>query len=256
MLRRFGHVVALAMTLGLATGCGRGLTVNLTSTPPQASPGDAVNWTVSVRNDTDCATVGLPIPLPSPLPAQAGAFVIFFGATPGTTREDAAAVCQQFLSTPFGCSDLNCLAPILEEALGAESAERIVANMRAAAQAAQDGAQPPLPAGTCATLTNNSNGFVALCAFDPLDPDETDTAMYSDMIQGSGVTSLLAFALAPALGDDCRPGTEVNPDEWYLSGCFPLPAAAPAPALSPTALYVLVALLVGAGVLGLKRMRA
>lgn len=256
MPRRFGHVVALALTLGFAAGCGRGLTVNLTSTPSQAGPGDAVNWTVSVRNNTGCATVDVPIPLPSPLPAQAGAFVIFFGAAPGATREDGAAICQQFLNTPFGCSDLNCLAPILQEALGAESAERIVTGIRAAAQAAQDGSPSPLPAGTCTTLSNTSTVFVGLCAFDPLDPGEIDTAMYSDMVQGGGLTSLLAFALAPAVGDDCRPGTEVNTDQWILSGCLPVETAAPAPSLSPVALYALVAVLIGAGLFGMKRLRA
>ena len=254
--RPLGHVVALALTLGFAAGCGRGLTVNLTSTPQQASPGDVVNWTVSVRNNSRCATVDVPIPLPSPLPSQGGAFAIFFGAAPGATRADATAICQQFLNTPFGCSDMNCLAPILEEALGAESAERIMANMRAAAQAAQDGSPSPLPAGTCATISNTSSMFVGLCAFDPLDPGEIDTAMYSDMVQGSGVTSLLALALAPAEGDDCRPGTEVDPDQWILSGCFPVETAAPAPLLSPVALYALVVVLIGAGLFGMKKRRA
>jgi hypothetical protein len=230
-------------------GCGRGLGVNLTAIPDPADPGQSVQWTVSVRNDTACTTTttGLPPPLPG-----TGAFAIILGFIPGLDAFGPVEFCREFATTMTACTDEACLIAHVQEALGPQIANALQAQAQAAMQQPQ-----PLLAGTCATVVNDSSGFAAVCAFDPLNPGEKGTATYMDTAPdtGSRNAAQVAVAFAPAEGADCRPGTEITTGEWELAGCFPTPAARGAPALSPVATALAALLLLMVGVVGLRHMR-
>jgi hypothetical protein len=246
---------AVLLLLGiLGIGCGKGLTVNLVAVPNPADPGQSVQWNLSVRNDTACETTGEMTNFPPPFPNMAGAFALIVGFVP-QLDEDGGPVefCREFMTTMTACSDASCLAAHFEEAFGPAVANRL----RAQADAAIQQAHEAQPAGTCATLEDDSNGFVAVCAFDPLSPGETDTAMHMDTAPNTGSrnSGQVAIAFAPAEGTDCRPGTEVSEGLWILAGCFPAPQTQPAPTLSPVATAMGAILLLVVGFVGLRHVR-
>ena len=251
-MRTRNRSAALMLISLVGIGCGRGLGVDLTATPDPANPGQSVQWTVSVRDDTACATTAGNVNLPPPLPNVA--FALILGFIPALDGPGAAEFCREFATTMNACTDEACLVAHVQEALGPQVANAL----QARAQAAMQEPQPQL-AGTCATIFNDSSGFAAACTYDPLNPGETATAMHMDTAPdtGSRKAAQVALAFAPAEGEDCRPGTEVAPGEWFLAGCFPVPATRPAPALSPvvTALAALLLLIVGAVGLRLRHMR-
>lgn len=239
---------ALIVLLALSgIGC-KGLTVQLSAVPDPADPGESVKWTVSVRNDTQCPTVEEVTDLPAPLPDTAGAIAFIFGFLP--ELDDFGA--QEFCRLVMSCDDPSCILTRVEEAMGPD----VAANLRVQANAATT-AEPGIAPGTCEDFGSTSGGVIALCAFDAIDPGETATAMYTANAPDSGSRNAaqVAIALAPALGDDCRPGTEVGDDEWILGGCFPLATSTSAPALSPIATGIAAGVLLIAGMTGLYRRR-
>jgi hypothetical protein len=238
---------ALIVLLALSgIGC-KGLTVQLSAVPDPADPGDSVKWTVSVRNDTQCPTVEEVTDLPAPLPDTAGAIAFIFGFVPELDQFGPAEFCRVVMS----CDDPSCILTRVEEAMG----PAVAANLRAQANAAT--AAPGIAPGTCEDFASSSDGVFALCAFDALDPGETATAMYTANAPDSGSRNAaqVAIAFAPAVGDDCRPGTQVGDDEWILGGCFPLATSTSAPALSPTATGIAAGILLIAGMTGIYRRR-
>jgi hypothetical protein len=248
------RIMLLLTCATFGIGCGKGLTVDLSATPDPANPGQSVTWTVSVRNDTACETTGESIDLPDPLPDNAGAFAIFVGFNQLLEDYPPERLCREFMTTMTACEDEACLQAHFAAAFGTQLAESLSAQAHAAMQAAHE----PQEAGTCITLNNDSEGFVGLCAFDPLSPGETDTAMHTDTAPDTGErhAAQFAIALAPALGDDCRPGTEVAEGAWLLAGCYPVTAPEGAPALSPLATGGAALLLLAAGFVALRRRRA
>jgi hypothetical protein len=210
---------------------------------------------VHLRNDSPCTTVDTMVDLPDPLPDQVGALVLFVGAVPNATRAQAARLCNEFRNGSASCTGQGCLTALLEQTVGEESAHQMMESLQSFVQAQQNGPPVALPLGTCTTLFNTATGLLGLCAFDPLNPGESDTATYSDTVLGSGISALFAASLAPAEGDDCRPGIETSEGEWLLSGCFPVVPGAATPTLSPYALYSVAAVLLGIGVAGLYRRR-
>jgi hypothetical protein len=155
--------------------------------------------------------------------------------------------------TGSDCRTEECLFARFEEALGPETARAISDRAHAAMQAAHE----PQQAGTCDTFSNDSQGVLAFCAFDPLDPGETDTATHTDTAPNTGNrdAAQIAIAFAFAEGDDCRPGTEIVEGVWTLAGCFPPAAAEPVPALSPLALGGAALGLLLTGVYSVRRLR-
>lgn len=248
---RWEHVAPLLLLGLLGVGCGKGLTVDLSAIPNPANPGQPVNWTLTVRNDTQCETIGEMIDLPPPFPATVGVFALFAGFDPAIGPGDAQAFCRDFMMTE--CRDQFCLQARFEEAFGPAVAQALSERAHAAMQQAHE----PQLAGTCATIFNGAEGFAAFCAFDPLSPGETDSAMHMDTAPNTGNKNAaqVAIAFGFAEGEDCRPGTEVAPGLWTVAGCFPLDKTAPAPALSPLATGFGALLLLAAGVFGLRRMR-
>jgi hypothetical protein len=79
----------------------------------------------------------------------------------------------------------------------------------------------------------------------------TDTAPDT----GNRHAAQVAIGFAPALGEDCRPGTEVEEGVWVLAGCYPLAEAQPVPALSPLVTLLGAGLLLLTGVFGLRHLR-
>lgn len=228
-------------------GC-KGLTVQLSAVPDPADPDESVKYTVTVRNDTECETVDEITDLPPPLPDSAGAIAFILGFIPELDEFGAQEFCRLVMS----CEDPNCLNTRVEEALGPD----VAAAFRTRASEATT-AEPGLAPGTCEDFEITPDGLIALCAFDPLDPGETGMAMYTVNAPdtGSRNAAQVAIAFAPALGDDCRPGTQVGDDEWILGGCFPLAATTAAPALSPIATGIGASVLLIAGIAGLYRRR-
>lgn len=253
MMRRHGRVVMLGVLGLVGIGCGKGLTVNLDASPDPANPGQSVTWNLSVRNDTQCETTGELIELPDPLPDTAGAFALIVGFIPGLDESGAAEFCREFMTTMTTCPDEICIARHFEEAFGPQVANALSAQ----AHAAIDQAHEAQPAGSCLTLFNDSSGFAAICGFDPLSPGETDTASHTDTAPNTGSRNAaqLAIAFAPALGEDCRPGTEIEEGVWALAGCFPLAEAEPVPALSPLVTLLAAGLLLVTGMVGLRHLR-
>lgn len=242
--------MALVIALGFASGCGRGLTVECNATPSQAEPGDMVQWNISLRNITQCAAGAGALPVPS-LPPGSGPVVIFAGLAPDVSQAEAVELCRLIRSS--SCSEESCFDPILRDSLGVEPANRFKERLHAAMQAARE--PVPMPAGTCETVQNDADGFLGVCAFDQLDPQGMDTATHSATVVGGGMSAQFAWASGSAVGEDCRPGTEVQPGGWVLAGCCPDVAPVGAPILSPFALYAVAALLLAAGALGLYRRR-
>jgi hypothetical protein len=244
--------VAPLVLLGLlAVGCGKGLTVELFATPNPANPGQSVDWTIKVRNDTPCATTGDTTELPDPFPDGAGVFAIFVGFDPGFGPGDAGALCREFMTTD--CPDEVCLRARFEAAFGPTIAQVLSERAHEAMQQAHE----PQQAGTCETIFNDTDGLIAFCAFDPLDPGETDMAMHTDTAPDTGNTNpaQIALAFGLAAGEDCRPGTEVEPGIWTVAGCFPVVPPDPAPVMSPGVMALAAALLFGAGIFSVRRLR-
>jgi hypothetical protein len=242
----------LLVLLGLlGIGCGKGLTVNLTADPDPADPGESVTWTLTVRNNTQCATIGEMVDLPPPFPDQVGVFALFVGFDPTIGPGDAEAFCRDLMNSD--CTTEGCLRTRFEEALGPETAQVISDHAHAAMQAAHE----PQQAGTCSTIINDNEGVIAICAFDPLDPGETDTATHMDTAPNTGnkKAAQIAIAFGFAEGEDCRPGTEIDENIWALTGCFPAAAAEPVPVLSPLALGVGALGLLLTGFLGVRHLR-
>ena len=250
MLRR-QRAASLAVLAVLGAGCGKGLTVDLSAVPNPAAPGQSVNWTVTVRNDTRCETVTESTDLPPPFPDGVGVFALFVGFDPTLGPGDAEAFCRDFMMTD--CRDESCLRARFEEAFGPAVAQALSER----AQAAMQQAHEPQQAGTCATIMNGSTGFVGFCAFDPLSPGETDSAMHTDTAPNTGERNAaqVAIAFGFAQGDDCRPGTEIDPGLWTVAGCFPLAQTRPVPVLSPLATGIGALLLLAGGVFGVRRFR-
>jgi hypothetical protein len=249
-MRRRGTL--LMVLLGLfGIGCGKGLSVDLFAVPDPADPGQSVTWTVTVRNNTQCATIEEPTDLPPPFPDAAGVFAIFLGFIPGVSREDAEDLCRDLMMS--GCMDETCLTAQFEESFGPQVAQAVSARAKAAIQQAHE----PQQAGTCDTIINDDGvGVIAFCAFDALDPFESDTAMHTDTAPDTGNRQAAQFAAAFgfAEGDDCRPGTEIEEGIWTLGGCFPL-ATEPAPVLSPLVLGMSALGLLLTGFFGVRHMR-
>lgn len=249
-MRSRDRTAALMLLSLVGIGCGKGLGVDLTAVPDPANPGQSVQWNLAVRNDTACPTTSGNINLPPPFPTS-GAFAIFFGFIPGLDAFGAAEFCREFATTMSACSDEACLAAHVEEALGPQLANALQARAEAALQEPQ-----PSLAG-CATIVNDSSGFLGICALDPLNPGATGTAMHMDNAPNTGSRNAaqVAIAFAPAEGADCRPGREITPGEWILAGCFPTVAVHPTPALSPGATALAALLLLTIGVVGLRYRR-
>jgi len=234
----------------LGIGCGKGLTVDLSAVPNPAAPGQSVEWTVKVRNDTQCATTADTTDLPDPFPDGAGVFALFVGFDPELGPEDAGEFCREFMTSE--CTSEICLRSRFEQAFGPALAQAVSEQ----AQAAMQGHEAQ-QAGTCQTIFNDTGGFAAFCAFDPLDPGETDMAMHTDTAPNTGNTNpaQLAIAFGFAQGEDCRPGTEIDPGVWTVAGCFPLGATNPVPVLSPWVTGLAALLLFSAGVVAVRRVR-
>ena len=235
----------------LGTGCGKGLTIDVTARPDPATPGQEVQWDVSVRNDSPCATTEGEISLPDPFPDSVGALAFIFGFIPGPDQTDPREFCRMFATGLNDCADQSCVEAHLQEALGPDVANALRAQMQAASAATTAPASTP---GTCATLFSSTSGLVGICGFESLDPGKTGKAMWTETAPDTGNTHAAQFAVAfaPAQGEDCRPGREVSEGEWILSGCFPLPGT-PAPALSPFVSGALGGLLLIGGAVGLYR---
>lgn len=251
--RRMRMAVPVVLSV-LSIGCGKGLTVNLDASPDPAFPGQAVQWNLSVRNDSPCETTAEATNLPDPFPDAVGAFALILGFIPELEEFGPAEFCREFMSTMTACSDEACVAAHFQEAFGAKVTSALTAQAHAAIEQAKGG---PQEAGACITLFNDTSGFAALCGFDPLSPGETDTATHNDIAPNSGNThaAQVAIAFAPATGEDCRPGTLIEGDQWVLAGCFPTAVVRPTPALSPIATAVGAVLLLLTGALGLRRIR-
>jgi hypothetical protein len=254
MMPRRARVLILATLSLVGFGCGKGLTVNLSANPDPADPGQSVTWTLTVRNDTQCETTGEIIDLPPPLPDTVGAFALILGFIPELDQFGAEEFCREFTTTMTSCPDELCIARHFEEAFGPQVAGALSAQAHEAIQQAQG---PPQPAGSCLTLVNDSEGFAAFCAFDPLSPGETDMASHSDTAPNTGNRNpaQVAIAFAPAEGEDCRPGTEIDDGVWALAGCYPLVAAQPVPTLSPLVTLAGALVLLLTGLLGVRYLR-
>jgi uncharacterized repeat protein (TIGR01451 family) len=251
-MTRTAYKAILVCLAVLGTGCGKGLTVNVTASPNPASPGDEVQWDVSVRNDSPCATTEGEISLPDPLPDSTGVLAFIFGFIPGTDQQtDPREFCRMFATGLNDCADQSCVEAHIQEALGPDVANALRAQMQAASAATTAPASTP---GICTTLFGGTSGLVGICGFESLDPGKTGKAVWTETAPDSGNTRAvqLAIAFAPAEGNDCRPGREVAEGEWILSGCFPLPGN-PAPALSPFVSGALGGLLLIGGAVGLYR---
>jgi len=98
----------------LGIGCGKGLTVDLSAVPNPAAPGQSVEWTVKVRNDTQCATTADTTDLPDPFPDGAGVFALFVGFDPELGPEDAGEFCREFMTSE--CTSEICLRSRFEQA--------------------------------------------------------------------------------------------------------------------------------------------
>ena len=81
-MRRTACKAILVCLAVLGTGCGKGLTLDVTAHPDPAAPGKEVQWDVSVRNDSPCATTEGAIDLPDPFPESFGAVAFIFGFFP------------------------------------------------------------------------------------------------------------------------------------------------------------------------------
>ena len=243
-----GLAAFLILGVGFLSGCGSGFTVGLVANPDPADPGQSVTWTVSVRNDTHCQTVETDNP-PPPIPPDFPVAALILGFNPDLERLGPSEFCREVQMGTI-CPDGSCLQPMLTDALGPEAANRIMAQAHAQANSHA----PPLAAPSCETIQNDSAGFIGVCEFNPLNPGETQTAMLTDTAPDTGTrhAAQVALAFGFASDSDCRPGAEIAPGVWLLSGCFPTPENR-APVLSPVALGVVAATLLGIGALALRR---
>jgi len=248
-LKRFGTLASLAVVLGLCTGCGSGFSVGLHADPDPANSGQSVKWTLTVRNDTACATAD-DVKLPPPFPSNSPPIAFIVGFDPDLSAPPAA-ICNAVRM----CTDETCLMRILGDAVGADTANQLMA--RAQAEMSQASSQlSQLQSGMCSTTSNGPSGFLAMCELDPLAAGATDTVMFVDTAPDSidHQAAQLAFVSGAARGTDCRPGTETAPGEWALAGCFPANSRL-APAVSSRTLGACAALLTAVGVVLLYRRR-
>ena len=248
-MKRLGMLASLVLFAGVCAGCS-GFSVNLHADPDPANlPGQPVTWTLTVRNQTACATaddVTLPPPFPSKSPPMA--FIIGFNPNLGASPE---AICRAFRM----CTDLNCVLQIMGDAIGPDAANQFVARLQA--KIAQASSQLPLmQSGMCMTTSNDPDGFFAECELDPLAPGALDTVTFVDTAPNSPnhQAAQLAFVTAAARGTDCRPGIQVEEGIWEIGGCFPLNGSV-APVMSLRMFGVCTALLFAAGIVHLYHRR-
>lgn len=245
--RWFGlRLIIAAVVLMAATGCGRGMKLEVTTDNDSPQPGEPIEYSVTVTNDTACTTdETTSVPPFGSGPVRA----IVIGFTEGGDTE-GAELCRAITV----CRDLSCFDEILGENLGQGTLEELKNQANAILGETLGDVMTP----SCEPAPAAPPGFfVFACVFPPLPPGGSSTATFATTVPDLGSLTAVQFgaAVAGATGADCRPGFNFGNGAWSIGGCIPKPAVTGAPTASSAMLPLLGASLLALGSLALYRQR-
>lgn len=231
------HAAKLVVAVGLMLLSGCGLDVMVTADPTTAAAGEEVDFTIMMRNQTNCAV------------SEAYLFVATF-ITP-----------EQYPPTLNFCDIAGAIVDPDIERVEAELSKLLPPEQVASLmQAAQDRVFAP----------GGSGQTVAQCELDPdpepdepvsfecefgtIDPLEKETVTFSAIAPQAGAVRTVAFAFGEIPeSEECRPGLW---EEGIVLGCFDsAQAGRPAPAASFAGLAGTALALVGLGAFAIARRR-
>lgn len=240
------RVAVLAVGLLVVTGCGGGMKIEVVTDNDSPEPGDPIEYTVTVTNDTECTTDEM-----TSVPPFGGGPVtaIVFGFTDGGDQE-GALLCRELTI----CSDPPC---IVDERLGETFGQTNLDDLKNQANEILGETLGDVVTPSCEPAAATPGVFAFFCFFPPLPPGGSSTVTFPTTVPDSGSLTAVQFAAvtATASGSDCRPGYTIGEDAWSIGGCIPQPAVNGAPTVSPAALPLLGAALLTLGSLALYRRR-